>query len=549
MVKFLASLKLAVCVIVAMTIMMIWGTLSETSHGPEYAKTAVYFSWPFLIVESLLFLNILFAALVRLPPKKRLGGFYVVHAGLLLILSGAALTALKGLDGSLDLVKGEPSRYVRVNEPQLHALLRKPNDQEAKRASIAMPRIAGEYNAPGSVFLKIGDYDVIIEKYLPFAMPKSSWADDAPGALPSVALWLTLANDRMEQPVALSNAKSESSLQQMGPLTLQLAPEVTSDCFRRAIAETKMKYLFAGSGKCIPLADLDGAEKLTVDGVNFERTKEKPFLKITVTDAKGVFNFYPQMTSFPINDAIQIVESSGRTLLDLDALRATPHVVFFGDKKFGAGKTLDWTFAETSVASENELPWMGFKMTVNREMYGKHEQTHWEYAAPVAGEEDARGRAAFVKIIPRDNPAAAVSSWIDGSEPASVTLPDGAILQMLIGPKMVKLPFDLALSQFKMDTNPGTNEAASYESFVDVKSDTGDSVSEHIFMNHPLKRGGFTFYQASYFQTEDGGFGTVLSVNRDPGRTLKYAGSLALVIGCIIHYILRSRGAAVAGNL
>jgi len=54
-------------------------------------------------------------------------------------------------------------------------------------------------------------------------------------------------------------------------------------------------------------------------------------------------------------------------------------------------------------------------------------------------------------------------------------------------------------------------------------------------MNEPLKFGGYTFYQASYNQDERTGepTATVLSVNYDPGRWIKYLGSLILSVGII----------------
>ncbi len=111
----------------------------------------------------------------------------------------------------------------------------------------------------------------------------------------------------------------------------------------------------------------------------------------------------------------------------------------------------------------------------------------------------------------------------------------------MIGNKVHKLPFALELEEFKMTKNPGTEDPASYESFVKVRGIL-DSESAHVYMNNPLKKGKFTFYQASYFPLEDGQtFGSVLSVNHDPGRFTKYFGSVFLISGTIIHFILRRK--------
>jgi hypothetical protein len=545
-VKWLASLKLAVCVIALMTVMMVWGTLVESNHGAEYAKAAVYFSPPFIATEIFLFLNILFAALVRLPPKKRLIGFYVVHSGLLLILAGAGITAFKGVDGSLELVPGEPVRYVRIDKPQLHVLLQEAGKKDVRTSSKPMPRVAGKFDAAGEVFLSLGDYDVTVKEYFPFATPKSSWVDDAPGAPPSMTLWLTLANENVRQAISLSSERVETGRQQMGPLTLELMPEVSSGCFSKGLADDKANYLFVTAGKCLPVPKLGVDGEFAIEGVAFKRETKKNFLKIVVTDGEWKGNFYPDMTPFPITDDIEILDKSGMRLIDLNAVRNAAHVIFFADRKFSAGKGSEWEFTALDASTEQTLPWMEFKMTIDRSVFGRHEKIDWEYAPPLSGDDGGRGRAALVEVTRRGHPESAVTARIDSANPATLALPNGAKIQMLIGPKMTKLPFDLELTRFKMDMNPGTNDPASFESFVNVKS--GDaSERAHIFMNHPLKTSGFTFYQASYFQLENGEYGSVLSVNRDPGRPMKYAGSLFLVVGCVAHYALRSRRAAPGG--
>jgi hypothetical protein len=60
-------------------------------------------------------------------------------------------------------------------------------------------------------------------------------------------------------------------------------------------------------------------------------------------------------------------------------------------------------------------------------------------------------------------------------------------------------------------------------------------------MNNPLKHAGFTFYQASYGQDSAGNYNSTLTVNVDQGRSLKYLGSLMLVLGAIWHFNLNKK--------
>ena len=93
------------------------------------------------------------------------------------------------------------------------------------------------------------------------------------------------------------------------------------------------------------------------------------------------------------------------------------------------------------------------------------------------------------------------------------------------------LPFGIRLDSFKIGTNPGTMDAASYESFVTVVDTLGSPLdTARIAMNEPLHHGGYTLYQASFVQQPGAPSTTILSVNRDPGRPFKYLGSLLTVL-------------------
>lgn len=96
--------------------------------------------------------------------------------------------------------------------------------------------------------------------------------------------------------------------------------------------------------------------------------------------------------------------------------------------------------------------------------------------------------------------------------------------------KTYDLGFDLELLDFRMQNYEGSAKAKSYESEVRLNDE-----KIVISMNEPLKYGGWTFYQSSFESSPDGGdpVVSILSVNRDPGRALKYAGSALVVMGII----------------
>ena len=99
------------------------------------------------------------------------------------------------------------------------------------------------------------------------------------------------------------------------------------------------------------------------------------------------------------------------------------------------------------------------------------------------------------------------------------------------GQKRVDLGFPIFLDHFEMEKYQGTNRAKAYKSFVKVP-ELGEV---EISMNEPMDYRGLVFYQASFQEDEAGKpIASILSVNYDPGRWIKYLGSLVLSLGIIL---------------
>jgi cytochrome c-type biogenesis protein CcsB len=97
------------------------------------------------------------------------------------------------------------------------------------------------------------------------------------------------------------------------------------------------------------------------------------------------------------------------------------------------------------------------------------------------------------------------------------------------------LPFRLRLDDFKVDRYPGSKRPSGFQSSVTV-IDPGleTETSRVISMNRILKHKGFRLYQASFDPDEQG---SVLSVSRDPGMAVTYAGYWllgALLVGSFL---------------
>ncbi|EOG4588852.1 cytochrome c biogenesis protein CcsA [Campylobacter jejuni] len=96
-----------------------------------------------------------------------------------------------------------------------------------------------------------------------------------------------------------------------------------------------------------------------------------------------------------------------------------------------------------------------------------------------------------------------------------------------------QLPFDIYLRDFVLDRYPGSMSPASYTSEITVKNNN-ENFDYRIFMNNVLDYDGYRFYQSSYDQDEKG---TVLSVNKDPGKIPTYIGYFLLCLGMFMNFL------------
>ncbi len=190
--------------------------------------------------------------------------------------------------------------------------------------------------------------------------------------------------------------------------------------------------------------------------------------------------------------------------------------------------------------------WMNMKFRIFKFLPHAKEQTKF-----VALERPTPLTSQALKVVFTENSGKVkpVEQWVQLNAPIRF-FTSGAAYALSFANRAILLDFNLQLTNFSVGRYPGTNRAASYESIVSLEekgaqradathpySNTGPQIVDNIkiSMNEPLKYGGFTFYQSSFQEDESGRpVMSILSVNRDPGRWIKYLGALIIVLG-IIH--------------
>jgi len=116
------------------------------------------------------------------------------------------------------------------------------------------------------------------------------------------------------------------------------------------------------------------------------------------------------------------------------------------------------------------------------------------------------------------------------------------------GSQVFKLPFAIKLDDFQLDRYPGSSSPMSYASEIEVIDEAkGVNLPYRVYMNHVLDYNGFRFFQASYDTDE---MGTILSVNKDPGKWPTYIGYILLSLGLLLNVMNpKSRFRKLAGMI
>ena len=133
--RFFASLKLAVLSLTSLAATLAFATWFESTYGTKAVQDYVYKGAAFAILLAFLATNILCAALIRYPWKRRQTGFVITHAGLLVLIAGSYVHFKSGDEGTVGMLEGEKrSEMLRTDAPVFRLREVDPHGQEAVRA-------------------------------------------------------------------------------------------------------------------------------------------------------------------------------------------------------------------------------------------------------------------------------------------------------------------------------------------------------------------------------------------------------------------------------
>ena len=225
--RFLASLKLAVVSILVLATTLAYATFFESWYGAGAAQQYLYRSPGFAVLLAFLGINILSAALIRYPWKRRQTGFVITHAGLLTLLLGSYYSVRTADEGQVGMIEGDvKSELVRIDYPVIRVLEIDPHTGERNREtdlpfhpgpfgwgpgkprspgffpralSLVSFGLLGSAGSTEEVLTQPGDpFRLVVKEHLPASAPAVAHIADPAGA-PMVRMGLQFKGPGMPQ--------------------------------------------------------------------------------------------------------------------------------------------------------------------------------------------------------------------------------------------------------------------------------------------------------------------------------------------------------------
>jgi len=109
------------------------------------------------------------------------------------------------------------------------------------------------------------------------------------------------------------------------------------------------------------------------------------------------------------------------------------------------------------------------------------------------------------------------------------------VYELVIRPLRFYNPYVISLKDFRHDVYPGTRIPKNFSSSVHILNPSkGESRDVDIYMNHPLRYEGKTYYQASFAQNDTV---SILQVVENPSWLIPYISCTLMSLGLLIHFM------------
>jgi cytochrome c-type biogenesis protein CcsB len=541
-VKFLSSLKLSAGLLAIVAIASAKATFVESDYGRDAAYDLIYAARWFEVLLGLVILSLTLLFFKRWPYKPKNYGFMLVHLSIVVILISAGITRYMGYEGVMPIREGQSSDYYYSDKSHLQAVL----GEEMDSFPVRLWKY-GENNVWGNVELGGVKYKLGVTEYWP--RYEESY-QPGPGGVPALQygdshngeiITHTLIQGGKghigpTEATYLEGSFSETmSVSQYGDLrvhfngtscTVPVNPssDEARECggYKFLITEFQTDFKVGGS------TSLDGplnnpmirVEITGPDGATGERVLFALHPDFSMGHGGGEDEFAELDLLYQINRGIEFATGGstglqGRATFDLQTMDMNTQ----DETDIAAGTIFDVQEEVLYASSELDLSFVPVGI--------------FESAVLTPGLSQNENASPAARMVIRDGAGNEASVIVQQhARPLDVTL-NGQIFGLAYAPVFEKLPYTLHLDDFVLQTYPGSQNPATYESWVTLidpgKGIEGEKV--HIFMNSPLDHRGTKHFQSSYDPDLKG---TVLTVNNDPGKLPTYFGYTLISLGFLL---------------
>jgi hypothetical protein len=556
LIRFLGSIKFAVPLLSGIIGILIWATFYESQVGSTTVQQTVYKSPWFGGLMFLLALNLGISALSRYPWRgARKIGFALTHLGLIVIIAGSAAVIHLGVEGMLLLgTDSPPNSQVRVEGERL----------EVMNAEGSLQQQDLFVREDGSVYPQsVGNLSIL--NYSENTIKTVSFTDDATVNNPAVKLRLTSQGMGQTLERWLGVAPVAYSKVPVGPAELEimtvedktqlqqlLSPPVENNSNRWGTVEV----MTANETINIDVADtlsssqksLQASQNLTVEVVNFwpdfrlnrdnqpttaSQQLNNPVVQLQIITPQGTERWFvfAKGDFTPIRTVISGESISGidisyqvapQTAEDYFHVLATPTSELF----YTAHSSKGFRSGELKLAEAVSPGWADFQITL--EKWIPHGQIQRQIV-PVSNSFGNNTEGVPALFVQTSTGIEAALPW---GEPTTIHDTNGDIFAAF-SPKILQLPFAVALEDFIVERNEGSESVAMWTSQIQILDPkTGEVSQRKVWMNHPTWYRGWKLAQASWNPGDLNQ--STLQVKREPAwvTALTWTGS-ALVIGGI----------------
>jgi hypothetical protein len=166
--------------------------------------------------------------------------------------------------------------------------------------------------------------------------------------------------------------------------------------------------------------------------------------------------------------------------------------------------------------------------------------------APATKQDERNLVSAVLEIIPLPEPGSTapptLGTWLvsEGLAAAQTIEARGRTWSLAMRPRRHYKDFSIKLHDFVHERYPGTGIPKNFSSRVTL-SDPNKSVDREvlIYMNHPLRYGGETFYQSGFDRNEET---SILQVVRNPSVATPYIACAVVSAGLLLQFSMHLVG-------